>query len=362
MKKNIYIFSGTTAEVIKLAPVIKEFQRRKIEFKMITSGQTRIRFEDLVGYIGKIKIFKSFPEKENKSSLLSFVKWFVNTFYLTMITLRSEFRGLNKENSYFIVHGDTVSSLIGAVVASIYRLKIVHIESGLRSYNFFEPFPEEICRFIIIHLADILFAPNSWAKENLRNLRGTIINTEHNTVAESVRWALSSKSKINPIVRGKYYILTMHRQEHIVFRGEWTKGMIEFVINNSPSNLKCVLVMHHWTKNVLQKLNLSKNIWKRVKVVERLPYIEFINLINNSQYYAGDGCSNQEEAYYMGKPYLALRNLTERIEGLDRNVLIGYDNRETIKSFLNNYEKYNYGAIYPKTSPSKIIVNYLVSH
>ncbi|MBI5358415.1 UDP-N-acetylglucosamine 2-epimerase [Candidatus Amesbacteria bacterium] len=363
MNKNIFFFSGTTAEVIKLAPIINEFQNRKISFKFITSGQTRIRFEDLTGYIGNIEIFKSFPEKENKSSIFSFIKWFIKTFILALVTLRSEFAGLNKKNSYFIVHGDTISSLVGTMVAFIYGLKIVHIESGLRSYNFLEPFPEEICRFIIIHLADILFAPNSWAKSNLKNMRGVVVDTDENTVVESVRWALSSKTTIKNIVWGnKYYILTMHRQEHVLFKSKWTRETLEYVIKTAPKALTCVLVMHHWTNKFLKSLEISKRQLQKVIVIERLPYLDFIKLMNDAEFYAGDGCSNQEEAYAMGTPYLALRNLTERTEGLDRNVVISYDSYELIKEFLKNYNKYKKNKLIVKNSPSKIIVDYLVSN
>lgn len=363
MKKNIYFFSGTTAEVIKLAPIIEELQKRSIPFKFITSGQTRIRFEDLTGYIGNINIHKSFPEKENKSSIFCFIKWFIKTFILASVTLRSEFAGLNKDNSYFIVHGDTISSLIGTITARVYGLKIVHVESGLRSYNFLEPFPEEICRFIIIHLADILFAPNSWAKSNLKNLRGVAVNTGENTVIESVRWALSSNAKTNKLVnRKKYYILTMHRQEHVLFRSKWTRETLEYVIKNAPKNLTCVLVMHHWTNKFIQSLNIDKEQWQRVIVVERLPYLDFMKLMNGAEFYAGDGCSNQEEAYYMGRPFLVLRNRTERIEGLGENVIISKGSNQVIRDFLKNYKKYTKKTILFKKDPSKIIVDYLMSH
>ena len=363
MKKKIYFFSGTTAEVIKLAPVIREFNKRNIGFKFITSGQTRIRFEDLVGYIGKIDIFKSFPEKENKSSILNFILWFIKTFISAIFTLRVEFKGLNKTNSYFIIHGDTVSSLIGAITARVYGLKIVHVESGLRSFNFFEPFPEEICRFIIIHLADILFAPNSWAKSNLKNLRGGVVNTGENTIVQSVLWALSSKVPAKKLLnRKKYYILTMHRQEHVLFRSKLTRETLEYIIKNAPKNLTCVLVMHHWTNKFLHSLNISKTQRSKLVVVERLPYLDFMKLMKGSEYYAGDGCSNQEEAYSMGTPYLALRNLTERIEGLNDNVVISHDKKEIIKFFLKNYENYRKIRIVLKKVPSKIIVDYLMYH
>jgi len=362
MNRQIYFFCGTTAELIKLAPIIKRFKEQKIPFKFITSGQTKIRFEDLEEYTGHIKIYHSFPEKENKSSIINFIFWFIKTLGQAIFLFRSEFLGLNKSNSYFIIHGDTVSSLIGALLARFYGLKIVHVESGLRSFNFLEPFPEEICRFIIIRLSDILFAPNDWAISNLKGLGGEKVNTGQNTVVESVFWVLSRKTRFKAIVGRKYYILTMHRQEHVLFRSKWTREMLEFVIKNSPLDLYCVLVMHHWTKKFLNSLNITDFQRKRLLVVERLPYIEFINLMRRCEYYVGDGCSNQEEAYVMGIPYIALRNLTERVEGLNKNVVISFEDTSRIKDFLVKYLKYRKSSLKPTASPSEIIIDYLVSN
>ncbi len=363
--KQIYFFIGTTAEFIKLAPVIKELKKRKINFKIITSGQSKILFEELTDYLGPMKADIAFNVKTYQLSILHFAIWTIRTFLLCLFSLHKEFKGLNNSNCYFIVHGDTISSLLGSIIAKVYGLRLVHIESGLRSFNFLEPFPEEINRFIISHLSDIRFCQNSWALNNIKKLSGININTKQNTLIESFWWAIQTKRNVNYIKKfNKYFIVYIRRQEHIFFEKEWTKRILEFVINNSDKNLNCIFILPPLTSKFFppKELNLNRNLGKNLCILSRLPYVDFMKLMNNAEYIATDGCTHQEEAYYMGLPFLALRNRTERIEGLKRNVVISKGNKQIIKNFLKDYRKYKTKAAILRKKPSVIIVDYLLKH
>lgn len=361
-KKNVYFFIGTTAEFIKLAPVIKELKKRAIGFKIITSGQNKIHFEELNGFLEPIKADIELKQKSVKSSMFLFLGWAIYLLWQGIFSLSKEFKNQNRDNAYFIIHGDTISSLIGSIIAKIHGLKLVHIESGLRSFNFFEPFPEEICRFIIIHIADILFSPTNWALNNLKKVRGVKINTHQNTLIETYLWAASKKDI--PDYRkkyGKYFILIIHRQEHIYFQKDWSRKTIDFVIDHALKNLKCAFIMHTLTKRLMQpdrqKIWLSAK--KSVLAVPHLPYVNFMHFMKNAEFIATDGGINQEEAYYMGLPMLSLRNYTERIEGLNQNVILSRGNPQTIINFLKNYKKYKSKPPQITKRPSKIIVDYL---
>jgi len=364
--KSIYIFIGTTAELIKLAPVIREFNRRKIEFTIIASGQNVINFDEFQPMLGKLDVIRGVTPKSNESSVWQFVIWSVRTFFSLLVWMRVGFRGLNKKNSYFIVHGDTVSSLMGALVCSIYGLKLVHIESGLRSFNFFEPFPEEICRFIISKLANIHFCPNDWCVSNLASTKGEKINTKENTLIEVFWESMKQKKDIKIVskmkkMKKKYYVLVSHRQEHVIFHKDRTKEIIEFVVKNARPGLFCIFVMHDLSAafiNTLEK-RLDSISDHKVMLVNRLVYTDYMNLLKNAEFMVTDGGSNQEEMYYMGKPCLLLRNVTERIEGLNRNVVLSQNRKSIIKDFLTTYSRYNRVPIRMKQRPSKIIVDSL---
>lgn len=360
---NIYFFIGTTAEFIKLAPVIKELRQRNIPFKLITSGQNEINFNAMSEYTGTIKPYLSLPEKPHQSSIFLFLIWAIQTFFRGLITLHKEFKNVDKKNTYFIIHGDTVSSLIGAILARCFGLQLIHIEAGLRSFHFLEPFPEEICRFIINALSHVNFCQNEWSMNNLKNSHSKKIDTKQNTLIEIFWWAIKKKMGLEYAKKfSKYYILIMHRQEHIYFNKKWTKNMIQFIINHANKDLNCLFVMLPVSSSFVQseKTSINKSLSKKLFFIPKLGYPEFMTLMKNAEFIATDGCTNQEEVYYMGLPCLSLRHRTERIEGLNENVVISKDNKKLMKNFLKNYKDYRRESVYPKESPSKIIVDYLL--
>lgn len=361
--KNIYFFVGTTAEFIKLAPVIKELKKRKTKYKLITSGQNHINFDQMKEYLGLVRPYIALPEKPHQSSLLLFFVWSVQTFFRSLFVLRKEFKNQNKKNTYFIVHGDTVSSLIGAIIARWYGLQLIHVEAGLRSFNFFEPFPEEICRFIINAISQINFCQNEWSLNNLKNNNSKKVNTKQNTLIEIFWWAVKKKKGLDYAKQfGKYYIFIMHRQEHIYFNKTWTKKMIHFIINNANKNLNCLFLMLPVSSKFIEAESIFQNdsLNKKLFFIPKLGYQEFMTLMNNAEFIATDGCTNQEEVYYMGLPCLALRHRTERVEGLNENVIIGKDDTKLMKNFLKNYKNYRRKPVQFRDRPSKMVVDYLL--
>ncbi len=364
--KKFYFFIGTTAELIKIAPVMSEFEKRNIEYNVIASNQNTLRFEEVESIVKRKSADYTLriPHiNENLNIYLKFIVWLIKTTANYYLYFRREFKNFNKKNVYFIVHGDTISALLGSVVSKINGVKVVHVEAGLRSFNFFEPFPEELCRYIISSISDIHFSPNSWAIKNLKNKKGVKINTFSNTNYESVTNALKVLN-ITPkdkITKSKYFILVIHRQEHILFNKQITQNIINTFIHNINSNLKCVFIMHPLTKNYLVNVGMYEKILqnKNIVIVERLPYINFIDLLSKSEFIATDGGSNQEDAFYLGKPCLVLRKRTERIEGLKQNVVIGGNNIAKINKFINEYKKYKIKLPKYELLASTIIVDNL---
>lgn len=367
-KKLFFFFIGTTAELIKISPVFKAFKRRSIGFKIINSGQNTLNFDELKPIIGKHVASYTIRLKSiklSKNLYIRFIIWMIKAFINHMLFFGNELRGIDRKKTFFIVHGDTISSLLGAIVSKVYRLRLVHIESGLRSYNFFEPFPEEFCRFIVSKLADIHFCPNTWAVNNLNKSRGIKINTIQNTLIESLSLGLkvNKSSKWEKMLNNKkFFLLILHRQEHILFKKELTKNFIKIITDSANNDLICVFVLHKLTEKFLKEEGILKKIKqnKNIFLFPRLPYIEFMQIMAKTEFIATDGGSNQEEAYYMGKPCLILRDATERIEGLGKNALLSHANVKIVRDFLKNYRKYQRKPVSFVTPPSKIIVDYLL--
>lgn len=370
--KRIYFFIGTTAEFIKLAPVIKELNNRKIAFNVITSGQNVVRFDELEYFVGKVTPsyqFRQRPIGIHVPVMVGFVIWTLKALGNYFLYFRHELRGRSKEDTYFIVHGDTVSSLLGGLIARFFGITLVHIESGLRSFNFLEPFPEEICRYLVSQLADIHFCPNSWSVTNLKSVGGKKINTTQNTLIESF-WTSALRKSAHPFVKktlkmkSKYFVLVAHRQEHVLFGRSGTGNLLEYIFKNTKPSMKCVLVMHDISAPFIQEFRdrMGSIFTTRVIPMKLLPYTDFMHILSGAEFIVTDGGSNQEESYYMGKPCLLIRKNTERIEGLGANVELSRLDLHVVKYFLTHYIKYRRPKVQMSDSPSNIIVNYLIKY
>ncbi len=368
--KQLYFFIGTTAELIKLAPVIKELNRRKTSYKIITSGQNVVRFNELAGYIGSASIYYGFKQRPIGIRLpltVGFIIWSVKAVVNYFLFFRHELRGRDRYDTYFIVHGDTVSSLLGAIIARIFHVTLVHVESGLRSHNFLEPFPEEMCRYIVSILADIHFCPNDWCKGNLAFVGGEKITTGENTLIETFWYAMKTRSDATFVkrikkMRQKYCVLVAHRQEHVLFNKAKTEETVTYALGNMPQNMLCVFVVHDLSTSFVESLwvKMGNVLLDRVIFTRTLPYIDYMHLLKDAEFIVTDGGSNQEEMYYMGKPCLLFRNRTERTEGLGRNVVLSKNKKSAITNFLQKYKGYRYPPVKTDIHPSKIIADYLV--
>ncbi|MCS7092237.1 MAG: UDP-N-acetylglucosamine 2-epimerase [Patescibacteria group bacterium] len=365
-KLTLYFFVGTTAELIKLAPVIRECKKRKIKTVLVSSGQNIVDLKDFKSIIGQGNWDISLCKKSVKPSVFKFVLWVLKSFVETIKTFYNEFFKNNPGKKIVIVHGDTVSAVIGAFVGYIYRVPVAHVESGLRSFKMFEPFPEEINRILVSFFATIHFCPNNWSLNNLRRKSGIKVNTFNNTLVETVKWCLSQKLKYKlPLKKNsKYFVLIVHRQENVIFNKCRTINLIKYIIDNTPAGLSCVFVLHSVTQRYLGDSDFFNTVAKSrdVLFLPRMKMPDFVHIVRNSEFVITDGGSNQEEMYYLGKPCLILRNVTERIEGLKSNVVLSKYNKRIIGYFLRNYTKYKTNPVLDiSSSPSKIIIDEILN-
>lgn len=353
----VYFFVGTVAEFIKVFPVLKRMEDCNISYSILASGQNDLSKSELKYFLRNFSpvYFSKVPKKQ---SVISLMVWFVYSLITGVIKLRRVF----KKGDIVVVHGDTLSSLLGAIIAKVFGLKLVHLEAGLRSYNFFRPFPEEICRVLTSFLADVALCPNQWAMNNLKRKGLIKINTYNNTLYESCKFALTQNPDsdiISKLPPKPYFIFITHRQENIYNKKTITQ-LVSLALEFA-NHMNCVFVIHSSTREVLKKHKLLDQIesTRNVYVFERIPYITFTHALKNSEFIITDGGSNQEESYYLGKPCLILRKETERIEGLGKNVVLSKLDLQIIREFITNYKNYSYPPIDDEISPSEIIVNFL---
>ncbi len=314
MKKFLYCF-GTRPEIIKMAPLIKESQTQNINTVTFFSGQHRtIGTQLLSSFNIEPHHFFKMPDTEGDLNL-------------TISNIISYFNEiLSFENpDCVIVQGDTSTALACSICAFNKKIKVAHVEAGLRTFNNESPFPEEVNRKLISSLSSFHFAPTQDNKENLvlENIKDNIY-VVGNTVIDAVKIALESKSSnhqdvFNLIDKQKSLIVaTLHRRElHPEGIVNFCETVIDIVTNH---NVQVVLPLHPSPK-IRDFLKASLNHIQSVNLIEPLDYFSFIKLLSKSQLIITDSGGIQEEATYLKIPTIVYREHTERIEGIKAGCL-----------------------------------------
>lgn len=351
----IYVILGTRAQLVKVAPLMIELTKRKIDYKYINTSQHLEMVDDVRDGDFKIKKpdFTIYSEKET-SSISLFNKW----LWIAIKALLFNKEKIIPEKGLLITHGDTITALWAAILGKLTGCQVMHLESGLRSFNLFNPFPEEIIRLLVFGLTDIYVCPNNWAVNNLKKYKGVKINTKVNLLYDSVKIALKSKND-NKKLPYKYAVISVHRFKNLYSNNNL--NIIMNIVKDVSKKYKVVFVLHPITEKRLTSLKIMNNLKKNKNIIlsKRLTFFNFIKLINNAEFVATDGGSNQEELFYLGKPTLILRKTTERIEGVNTTAKLSELKKEKVESFLNNYKYFKRKSLNYKISPTKIIVDWI---
>ena len=330
---------GTRPEAIKVAPVIKELQKRK-EVKPIVcvTAQHRQMLDQV------LEVFDIKPDFD-----LDIMKQGQTLTEITTRVLKGIEDVLKKiKPDMILVHGDTTTTFAAALSAFYHQIPMGHIEAGLRTYNKYSPYPEEMNRQMVSSLADLNFAPTEVAKENLlkENRKEETIFVTGNTVIDALQTTVSKTYK-NEILENigkekRILLLTAHRRENLGVPME----NIFHAIRKIAEEYQDVYIIYPMHKNPVIR-ELAKEILgnkENIKLIEPLDVLDFHNFMNASYLILTDSGGIQEEAPSMGKPVLVLRNTTERPEGIKAGTLklVGTSEEEIYKQtkiLLDNKKK-----------------------
>ena len=352
----IHVIIGTKAQLIKMAPIMALMQKNNIQYNYISTGQHKENIDDICNNFSIKKPDHILYNKKDITKTNQMFIWLITTLWFGFKNKKNIFN--NDKNGIVLVHGDTLSTLLGALLAKLVKLKVGHIESGLRSFNLFHPFPEEITRLLVFRLSDYFFAPNEKAALYLKKYNGFVIPTEANTLYDSLQIFNNFEDSISiDIPNYPYVIATLHRFEN-VFNKKNLLRIVE-IIEHVAKNHTILFILHKPTKEKLQKFDLYTRLAdnKNIEMRPRYDYFNFIKLLKKASFIISDGGSNQEECYYLGKPILLLRNATERPDGLNENCLLSYYSIEKIDVFMKKYKDFNNCPRILFSSPSKIILD-----
>ncbi|MFT6599718.1 MAG: UDP-N-acetylglucosamine 2-epimerase (non-hydrolyzing) [Alloalcanivorax sp.] len=359
----IHIVIGTKAQLIKMAPVMRELDRRGIRYRYLSTGQHRDTIDDLLANFELNPAEARLYDSNDIVSVKSTIYWFLRLFFLAFFKRKKVFGDEVTKNDVVLVHGDTLSTLVGAIMGRLAGLKVGHVESGLRSFRLFHPFPEEITRLLVFRLSHYFFCPDDISVSNLRKMKGVKINTDGNTLYDALMLALDARRAQTIIEEGDdYAIVTLHRYEN--FSSASSVASIVSLLEIAASQIRLTFVMHKPTIQALKKYKLYKRLADNdnINLIPRMDYFSFISIVEKAEFLISDGGSNQEECFYLGKPVLLLREASERQEGIGENCVISRYDPIVVKDFLVSYKTLTRAKHKLSGSPSSKIVDVCVEH
>lgn len=360
MRKILLVF-GTRPEAIKMAPLVKEFQRNRNTFQTIVcvTGQHREMLDQV------LELFEINPDYD-----LNIMKQGQDLYDITtrvLIGMRDILKEVQPD--VVLVHGDTTTSTAAALAAFYQQIPVGHIEAGLRTYDIYSPWPEEMNRQITSRIATYHFAPTALSKNNLLNegVNGNSIYVTGNTVIDALYWVINRikssedlKQSLSSVIQSNGYevsrliggrkmvLITGHRRENF---GDGFLSLckaIKTLAENYP-DVDFIYPMHlnpNVRKPIREVFGEYLSELRNMFFIEPLEYLSFVYLMEKSTIVLSDSGGIQEEAPGLGKPVLVMRDTTERPEALEAGTvkLVGTDYDKIISevsALLDNSQYYD---------------------
>ncbi|MDA7936190.1 UDP-N-acetylglucosamine 2-epimerase (non-hydrolyzing) [Akkermansiaceae bacterium] len=313
--KLLFVF-GTRPEAIKLAPIIKEALKSPEKFTPIVAltAQHRSMLDQVM------ELFEISPNFD-----LDIMTERQSLCQLTARLVSGLDKVVEKSNpDWVIVQGDTTSAMVGGMVSFYHRVKIAHVEAGLRTYNLFQPYPEEFNRRVIDIVADLYFAPTQASADNLlaEKIEAERVVVTGNTVVDALvdiaqRKTRPSREDISAILdkKGGHVLITAHRRESFGEPFEQLCSAIRCLAEKFPD--RDFVYPVHLNPNVQEPVNKILGDLGNVHLLPPLDYLSFVYVLKSAALVLTDSGGVQEEAPTFGVPVLVMRETTERPEGVD---------------------------------------------
>ena len=326
MRPGIFVL-GTRAQLVKVAPVLREAVDAGLDHVVWFTGQHNESIDDLIADFDVRSRFVLPDSRQERSSIMKLLVWLPGTFIRCRRFIREA-----GNRPLVIVHGDTLSTWLGALAARFGGGQVVHLESGLTSGKLTDPFPEEILRRLTFKLTDFALCPNDVATARMQ-AEGTpeVVHTGENTILDCVRYATRNRQAVDG--DKDYFIASIHRFQNIYHRATLEAIVDELLALSAHGEV--FFILHPPTAQRLRKYGLYTRLEESPAVTlrSRMPYSDFLELMSGARAVLSDGGSNQEELSYLGVPTILFRERSERPDGLGENIVLRSEIRSSLAKF-----------------------------
>ena len=362
MNERIHVFIGTKAQYVKTAPLLRLMDDKAVDYRLIDSGQHAALSVGMRADLGVRQPDHVLGGAGDVESVPQAIRWAGGLAAKLVSGRRLRREVFGGDGGVCVIHGDTPTTLLTALMARRAGLRVAHLEAGLRSHSLLHPFPEEAIRLVAMRLAHVLFAPDDTAVGNLRRMwwvRGRVVPLAANTSVEALRYALARGGPL-PDARTGPVIVLMHRVENLQSR-RTVADLVDTVTGIARRGQPVRWLLHGLTRDVLAKRGHDRALNAAgVELVPLAPHHEFMRMLAAAPFAIIDGGSIQEECALLGVPTLVWRKRTERPHGLGENVVLSGHDRIVVDAFLDAPEQWRRPAVEPVVSPSEQILEVLL--
>ncbi len=361
---SIAFIAGTTAEIIKLAPVMRALDERGEEIEL---WNTAFHVHGLPATLSDLGLALPTHDLVPRSHQKDVVRvtqvpgWVLRVLANFMRHRRTLRRRLarNGARPLVVVHGDTFSTVLGAILGRILGAEVAHVEAGMRTGNIWHPMPEELNRRIVAKIATVHFAPTDHEVVNLRRekVRGIVIDTGANTVVDALRLAIDGDAPAIDLPT-EFGLVTLHRFE-MLRNGEVFTETLR-VLHEASRTMPLVMPAGNTERNRIAELGLADLFDDdHFRLVEKQPYARFMPLLALASFVVTDSGGLQQECGILGKPAAIHREAVESQQGIGRNLLLTRLDMNELRRFLADWPSYRRESQLDVFHPTQVILREL---
>lgn len=360
---SIAFIAGTTAEMIKLAPVIRALEGRGEDVEFWNAA---FHVDGLPDTLADLALPPPAVElvpvrRQGDVVRATQVPGWAARIAWTVVRRRRELRrrlARGGSRPLVVVHGDTFSTVLGALIGRFVGAEVAHVEAGMRTGNIWHPMPEEINRRVVAKIATLHFAPTQHEVEHLRRegAKGTVVDTGANTVIDALRLAIDGDAPAIDLPE-EFGLVTLHRFE--MLRNGPVFSQTLRVLHEASRTIPLVMPAGNTERNRIDELGLSQLFDDRFRLVDKQPYARFMPLLARASFVVTDSGGLQQECGVLGKPAAIHREAVESQQGIGDNLLLTGLDMGVLRDFLGRWESYARPSLLEQFHPTQAIVSEL---